>query len=50
MLSRQRFQHDVVLVLVDNGSRPLVNFEILSQPARDYDLALCCERYRIGLC
>ena len=40
MLGRKRFQHDVVIVLVDDSSRPLVDFEVLSEPPWNHDLPL----------
>src|SRR5689334_12476499 len=37
---RERFEDDVVVVLVNDGSRPFVDLKILSQPAWDHDLPL----------
>ena len=38
MLRRQRFENDVVVLLVNNRPRPFVNFEIFSQPPRNHHL------------
>ena len=40
MLRRQRLQHDMVVVLVNDGSRPFVDLKIFSQPSWDHDLSL----------
>jgi len=48
MLRGQRFENDVVIVLVNDGSRPLVDFEIFSKPAWNYDLPFHGEHH--GVC
>ena len=50
MLRSERFQDDMVILLVNDGPCSLVNFKILPQPPRDHDLTLRCEGYCVGLC
>lgn len=38
MLGREWLQDDVIVVLVNNRARSLIDFKVFAQPTRDHDL------------
>ena len=48
MLGRKRFQHDMVIVFVDDGTRSLVDFEIFAKPPGNHDLPFDSEHHGVG--